>query len=424
MSEVSRRSAARSRGSRAQPSGIARHGRLRKASPVGSVVKFLAAGLAVLLVSSISVGAIAVNGLTSKVKTVDIPTGKNGPLPEVGAIEGGFNILIVGNDTRDGQGGVGGTTEDAEGELNDVTILLHVSEDQSNAVVVSFPRDLVVGIPECENSDGDTKSYSTEPINTALSYGGLSCVAQTVTDLTGLDIQYAGLIKFQGVIAMGDAIGGVDVCVDGPMIDDYTGINIEEAGTYTLMGVDALNFLRSRHAVGDGSDLTRIDSQQSYLSSLVRKLQNDNILGDLKKVFGLANAALSNMTLSTSLGNVTTMVSIAQALKNIPPEKVTFVRYPGFPGDSEGAYAGKVTPDEIRGEKLMSLIADDIPFTLSGVDDRGAALDPSAPVTPTDPAAPAPDPSAPPSESSEVPVLDKVSGQTAAERTCTVTNDY
>jgi LCP family protein required for cell wall assembly len=412
------RSELRTRSSASTLTGIARHGRLRKSSPIATIAKFIAASLAVVLVSGVSVGALAVTGLTSKVTVVDIPGSQAGgvPLPEVGAIEGGFNILIAGSDTREDQGGIGGTTDDDSGELNDVTMLLHVSQDQTNAVAISFPRDMVVGIPECENADGDIKGYSTEPLNTALSYGGLSCVAQSVTELTGLPIQYAGLIKFQGVINMADAIGGVDVCVDGPMVDDNTGINIAEAGTQTLTGIDALAFLRSRAAVGDGSDLTRISSQQVYLSSLVRKLKSSETLGDISKVYALADAALSNMTVSPDLNSIPTMVAIAQALKNIPLENVTFVQYPGTTGGS-GVYLNKVQPNEYAADALLEYIKADQPFALEAIgDDRGSVLDPNAPVAPT--------PTAPATDAPETPVAEGVSGQRADQYTCTVTNSY
>ena len=410
------RSELRARGASSAPTGIARHGRLRKSSPVTTIVKFIAAALAVVLMSGVSVGALAVTSLTSKTAVVDIPGTQAGgaPLPQVGAIEGGFNILIAGSDTRQDQGGIGGSVEDDSGELNDVTMLLHVSQDQTNAVAISFPRDMVVGIPECENPDGYTKGYSTEPINTALSYGGLSCVAQTITEFTGLPVQYAGLIKFSGVINMADAIGGVDVCVDGPMIDGNTGINIVKAGTYNLKGIDALAFLRSRAAVGDGSDLTRISSQQVYLSALVRKLKSSETLGDLTKVYALADAALSNMTVSSSLNSIPTMVSIAQALKNIPLENVTFVQYPGTTGGS-GVYTGKVQPNQYAADALLEYIKADQPFVLEAAgDERGSTLDPNAPLVPPTPATDAPD----------VPVAEGVRGQTAAQYTCTITNSY
>jgi LCP family protein required for cell wall assembly len=388
--------------------GIARHGRLSRQRAWPRILGFIAAALAVVLVSGVAVGAIVVTSLTSKIDTVDINPSQP-PIPAVGAIEGGFNILIVGSDMCET------APEDCgerEGNLNDVNILLHVSQDQTNAVAISFPRDLVVGIPECpwEDGSGDTKPYSTERINTALFYGGLNCAVMTVQELTGLPIQFAGLITFNGVIAMGDAIGGVPVCVTGPIFDPNTGLAIGQAGTVELRGLDALAFLRSRAGVGDGSDLTRISSQQVYLSSLVRKLQGEETLGDFKKVYDLASAALSNMKLSSSLGNIDTMIAIAAALKDIPPERVMFVQYPGTTG-GDGVYLDAVQPNFEAGDQLMAYVAADQPFGLAAVGDGdGSTVDPNAPV---DPDAPVPDPS--------LPVLPAaITGQPASAQTCSV----
>ena len=400
--ELRSRSELRVRGGSSAP-GLARHGRLRKASPWGTIAKFVAAALAVILVSGASVGAIAFNSIYSKRTVVALVGETEGPPPQIGAIEGGFNILIVGSDTRGGQYGIGGDVADDSSVLNDVNILLHVSQDQTNAVAISFPRDMVVGIPECpwDDGSGDTKGYSTEPINVALYYGGLPCVVLTVEELTGLPIQFAGMITFDGVVDMSDAIGGVDVCITAPMYDPYTGIDLPTAGTWKLSGFNALAFLRSRHGVGDGSDLTRISSQQVYLSSLVRTLKSQDTLGDVKKLYNLANAAVSSMTLSSSLADVSTMVSIALALKNIPLERVTFVQYPGNTG-GDGIYAGKVRPDTATGDEMMALIAADQPFVLAETTDgRGSTIDPNAPVA-------TPDPTAAPVDNSGLPVVEGV----------------
>jgi len=421
--ELRPRSELRARPGAGGAKGLARHGRLRKAGPVGTIAKVLAATLAVVLVSGASVGAIAFNSLYSKKTSVALVGETQGPPPQIGAIQGGFNILIAGSDTRAGQGGIGGTTEDDAAQLNDVTMLLHVSQDQTNAVAISFPRDMVVGIPECPFADGSahTKPYSTEAINTALSYGGLPCIALTVQELTGLPIQFAGLITFQGVIDLSNAIGGVSVCVTAPMVDPYTGIDLPAAGTYNLKGDQALAFLRSRHGVGDGSDLTRISSQQVYLSSLVRTMKSSNTLGNYKTLYDLADAALRNMTLSNSLSNVPTMVSIALALKKIPMERVTFVQYPGSTGQTEAPYVGKVRPNRELGDQLMALVAADQPFALdSAGDGQGSVADTSAPTAPATPAPGATSTDAPVSNTG-LPVLSGVRGQTAADRTCSVT---
>ena len=401
--------------------GIARHGQLKKSNPWPTIVKFVAATLAVVLVSGASVGAVAFNSIYSQREVVTLVSETLGPPPQIGAIEGGFNILIVGTDTRVGQGGIGGTEDEVESVLNDVNLLLHVSQDQTNATAISFPRDLVVGIPQCAWEDGSgTKGFSTEPINTALFYGGLPCVVQTVELLTGLPIQFAGMISFQGVIDMSNAIGGVDVCVNGPVVDEYSGINLPTAGTYSLQGGDALAFLRSRKGVGDGSDLTRISSQQVFLSSLVRTLKSSETLGDVKKVYNLANSAIGNMVLSSSLADVSTMASIALALKDIPLERVTFVQYPGRTGGT-GIYSGKVQPQEALGDALMAQIASDQPFLLeSAGDGRGSELNPNAPV----PVAPDPTatgtPAVAPIDNTGLPVVQGVRGQTAADYTCSI----
>ena len=321
-----------------------RHAGRRRRGPWGSLFGALALGLAVVLVSGSAVAAVTLNFLNRQVQATVVTIGEtDGPPPQIGAIEGGFNILIVGTDTREGQGGIGGTEEDAGGVLNDVNILLHVSQDQTNATAVSFPRDLVVGIPECPDEDGDTKVYSTESLNTALYYGGLQCAVMTIATLTGLPIQFAGMIDFVGVGNMASAVGGVTICTTGPVVDGSTGIDLPIAGQYTLEGTEALAFLRTRHGVGDGSDLTRISSQQTFLSALMRQIKSADTLSDPKKVFALSQAALNNMSLSAGLADPYTIASIALALKDIPLERITFVQYPGTTGGT-GIYAGKVQP--------------------------------------------------------------------------------
>jgi LCP family protein required for cell wall assembly len=422
--ELRRRSELRARSRSGSVKGIARHGRLRKAGPAGTIVTVVAVALAVLLVSGTSVAAMAFNSVYSKKTSVALVGETDGPPPQIGAISGGFNILIAGSDTRSNQGGIGGTVADDSASLNDVNILLHVSQDQTNAVAISIPRDMVVGIPECPLTDrpGHTKPYSTEPINVALSYGGLPCIVLAVQELTGLPIQFAGMITFQGVIDLSNAIGGVSVCITAPMVDPYTGINLPAAGTYNLQGDTALAFLRSRHGVGDGSDLTRISSQQVFLSSLVRTMKSSNTLGNYKTLYELADAALRNMTLSNGLSNVPTMISIALALKNIPMQRVTFVQYPGFTGQTEAPYTGKVRPNKDLGDKLIALVAADQPFTLdSAGDGQGSVADTSA-------STPAPAPTGASAASTDapvsnvgLPVLSGIRGQTAADRTCSIT---
>jgi LCP family protein required for cell wall assembly len=413
--------------------GIARHGRLRAPNPFGTILKFLAASVAVLMVSGASVAAITWVKFDSSIKTVTLANETAGPPPSLGAFDGGFNVLLVGSDSRAGSGEKG-----PDSALNDVNILLHVSQDQTNAVAVSIPRDLIVPIPSCpkENGKGSYGAMSAQPINSTLSYGGLPCTVITVEALTGLKIPFAGLITFTGVTDVSTAIGGVPVCVSGPFHDHFTNFTLPKAGTYSLQGHDALMFLRSRHGVGDGSDLGRISSQQVFLSSLVRTVKSSDTLTDFTKMFNIATVVTQSMTLSNSLKNVNTMVAMAQVLKKLPLDRIMFVQYPGVTGGT-GIYANKVQPDKYAAKALFDKIKADEPFALKAGDTgRGSVADPNAPVTeaPVDPAAPSPsgspaasdappDPSGTPSTDSGLHVLDGVQGQSAADYTCSKVNN-
>ena len=416
MSEVSKR-APRT----AAPVATVRHGRLKKSAAWKTVLGFIGGTLAMLLVAGSSVAAIAVWQLQDSIDTEEIPFDTQGPPPAIAEYEGGFNILLVGSDTREGQG-------DAYGHetavLNDVNMLLHVAADQKSAVLVSIPRDMVVPLPDCENGGPATG----EPINTTLYYGGLSCTVETVQNLTGLPIQFAGIITFNGVIAMSTAVGGVEVCADEAIFDPYTGLNIP-AGASTLEGFPALAFLRSRHGVGDGSDLGRISSQQVFLSSLVRKIKSDDTLTNLPRLYAIAQAATQNMTLSENFARLDTLVSIALVLKNIPLENIVMVQYPSRTGGT-GIYLGKVQPVTSTANALFAAIKADTPIGLDANAigaNGGSELNPNAPAPSTPAADPSatPDPAATPEETVapvDTQVIPGLKGQTAAQYTCSVAN--
>ena len=294
------------------------------------MLKFLGVGVVVVAVSAASIVAIDTYRLVASADIIDIPFQSDGPPPDVAAMEGGFNILIVGSDKGETPQEI---KDRGKAELNDVTMILHVSQDSTNAVAVSIPRDMVVPIPPCpqEDGSGNYARMSGQPINVTLSYGGLPCTILTIQELTGLTIDFAGLITFNGVIQMSDAVGGVPVCLAEGITDAYSGFD-KPAGNHILQGWEALAFLRSRHAVGNGSDLTRITSQQVFLSSLVRTLKSEDTLNDPIKVYNLANAAISNMSLTSNFAHPDVLVSVARALATLDLDRVTFVQYPGVTG--------------------------------------------------------------------------------------------
>jgi LCP family protein required for cell wall assembly len=400
------------------------HARRRRRSPRRAIIATLALSVACTLAATGSLAAIYFGTFTAKVtrNAVDIGDAKGVKPPTVGEYEGGFNLLLVGvdNDPTQSKAHYG----PRDGTLNDVNILLHVSADHSNAVAVSLPRDLVIPLPSCLSEDGSHRSSAASalPLNNAWSYGGLRCVVDTVEQLSGLEIPFAGAVTFDGTAALSDAVGGVDVCVTAPIDDIHTGLNIP-AGHSTLQGADALAFVRTRYQVGDGSDLGRISSQQVFMSSLVRKIKSDGTLGDPGKLARIAEVASDNMKLSTTLANPLQMVSIALALRKVPLEKVAFVQYPGTTG-ADGVYTNKVKPSLAVAAQLWAALEADRAIALDDAavgEAGGSTLDPSAPSTGAD-STPSPSPdgaASTPPVGADAATIPGLHGQTAAQQTCT-----
>ncbi|WP_313355245.1 LCP family protein [Microbacterium sp.] len=412
---------------RRQP--VARHGQLRSPSAVGQLLKIVGVVLAVVLVSGVGVAGYVLSSFTTTVSAnaVELEDTKELP-PDIGAYPGGFDILLAGVDTCEEKYahlfGARCTGKDSGGTLNDVNLLVHVSAEPRRVTAVSFPRDLMLPIPECTDADGNTKSaMSKQPLNVAYEHGGegggLNCVAQTISKLTGEDIEFAAKVTFGGVIEITDAIGGVDVCLANPIKDKYTGLDMP-AGTHTIQGMQALQFLRTRHGVGDGSDLGRIGNQQQYMSSLARKMISGEVLGNVPTMLRLADTGLNNLEASTSLADPMKIVQIALAVKSVPFEDIVFVQYPTATDPND---PNKVVPDKQAATALWDAIAANkqLQITHENTKDDGVVVQqPETPAAPEAPATEAPDPAA-----TETPVTDDVAqlpssikGNSAAVQTC------
>jgi LCP family protein required for cell wall assembly len=397
-------------------SPLARHGRLRSPGLVGAVLRFVAVGLCVVLVAGVSLGAIAYQRFVGNVdhNRVALPGDTATDIPQIGAYSGTVNLLLVGSDTRTGQKGHYG--ENPGSTLNDVNILIHISDDHTKATVISFPRDLFVSRPSCANPADTAQTLPAATgvkINSVLEYGGLGCVRDTVADLTGMKIPFAALITFDGVVEMSNAVGGVSVCVAKAINDDYTGLHLTK-GEHTLKGTTALEFLRTRHGVGDGSDLTRISSQQVFLSSLVRKIKSNATLTDVTKLYGLAIAASGSMSLSSGLASVDTMVSIGRAVAGIPLAQFVLVQYPTtLYGDGlvPNSSSAKVLIDAVKADKVLRLAKKQ-----TGATDGSGSV-PQSTAAPT--ASPSPSTT---SSSGTVDLPSTVVGQTVEQQTCSVGN--
>jgi LCP family protein required for cell wall assembly len=372
--------------------------------------------VAVLLVSTIGVAAFVVTHLagTAAANSVALEDPVELP-PDIGAWEGGFDVLLIGIDKceKDIAHLFGKRCNDKEqsGKLNDVDLLVHVSNNPRRVTVVSFPRDMMIAQPECTDENGTVhRRTSRAAVNEAYGRGGLNCVAKTISELSGQKVTFAASLTFGGVIEITDAIGGVEVCLAKPIDDPDTDLHLT-AGTHSLKGLEALNFLRTRHGLVGGSDLSRIGNQQQYMSSLVRKVTSAEVLGNVGTVLRLAEIGVKRSELSDNL-NPMRIAQVALALKDVPPSDYVFLQYPVFDDPRDKA---KVIPDEVSAEAMWAAIAENRPLQITHqrgaqegvVDAPGQTTAPTAPTTPT-----------PGATGGAVDLPSNVKGQSADTRTC------
>ncbi|MFJ8476808.1 LCP family protein [Kitasatospora sp. NPDC094011] len=352
---------------------------------------------AVLVLSVVGAGAWFYHRLDNNITTFDaggVATERPpAPVPAAPGAQVPVNVLLLGSDTRDDGNNALGGGDDGVGN-SDTAILVHVYADHKHAVGVSIPRDTLVTIPSCKLTDGTwTKPRTDQMFNSAFGVGQLAkgnpaCTQNTVEKLTGLRIDHTVVVDFKGAAAMTDALGGVEACVPND-VNEY-GIQLKK-GMQKLSGKSAVDYLRARHGIGDNSDIGRMKRQQAFLSSMIKKVQDQGF--SLPTLLPLADAATKSLTVDEGLGTAMKLVDFARSVEDIKLSDVTFVTAPWrFAGER----VRLVQPDA---DELWKLLRED--RTLDGHSTAGtgaatasAAASPSAgpatgaPLTPDQAAAP------------------------------------
>ncbi|MFF0548569.1 LCP family protein [Streptomyces sp. NPDC004311] len=242
---------------------------------------------------------------------------------------GAQNILLIGSDSRAGRGNAG-YGEDKGTQRSDTTILLHLPRDRESATAVSIPRDLMTEIPSCLKPDGSRTAPSFAQFNWSFEWGGAACTIRTVEKLTGIRIDHHMVIDFAGFKRMVDAVGGVEVCLRQPVDDTQAKLRLP-AGRQTLRGEQALGFVRARHSLGNGSDTERMQRQQQFLGSLVKKVQSNGVLLNPARLYPLLDAATSSLTTDPGLASLRNLYELVRGVRDIPTERITFLTVPRRP---------------------------------------------------------------------------------------------
>ncbi|MFE6622163.1 LCP family protein [Streptomyces sp. NPDC057740] len=286
--------------------------------------------------------------LNDNIRSVDInsalgdnrpPRALTTPSPSVSASPlptGSLNILVLGSDSRTGAenqelgGGSGG------GARSDTAMVVHVDAGRTAATVVSIPRDTLVTRPSCPLPSGGTtrEAYSTM-FNSAYAVGGPVCAVKTVESLTGVRMDHYLEIDFSGFAKLVDALGGVTVTTDEDIDDEDSHLTLA-AGTHHLDGEQALALARTRHGIGDGSDLGRIGLQQNLVKALLDQISATSLLTDPARLYRVADAATAGLTTDTGLDSLTELMDLGRSLRGLTSDAVRTVTMPVAPAPSDG----------------------------------------------------------------------------------------
>ncbi|MFE1198842.1 LCP family protein [Streptomyces olivaceoviridis] len=303
-------------------------GRRRKAPSTGRralrATAWTAAGVVVLGGAGAGYLYFKLNG---NLHSVDINQALGTDRPSK-ADNGSENILVLGSDTRSGTNKkLGGGTDDGSAR-SDTAMIVHVYEGHKRASVVSIPRDTLVDRPQCTDTKGTTHpAASGVMFNEAYSTGGAACAVKTVESLSGIRMDHYLEVDFQGFQKLIDDLGGVRVTTTKDIDDRQSHLKLK-AGTHTLNGEQALGLVRTRHGVGDGSDLGRIQLQQAFVKALIDQVKHVGVLTNPKKLYDLADTATKAVTTDSDLGSVDSLIDFAGGLKGIGSSHMKMVTMP------------------------------------------------------------------------------------------------
>ncbi|MBG0826861.1 LCP family protein [Planomonospora sp. ID67723] len=316
-----------------------------------------AAMLLVVALTATAVGAYV--KLAGNVKHIEVGAEDLGARPAKVATKA-MNVLVVGSDQRDGKNARYGRFA---GERTDTIMLAHISPKRDNAMVISFPRDSMVELPACRARQGfPGQQPHTGMINESFNSGGIACTWKTLETLTGIHIDHFVKVDFTGFKGMVDAVGGVEVCIPEPINDTKALLHLP-AGRQTLKGEQALGYVRARYSLGDGSDIGRIQRQQMFIASMVKKVMSGETLTDPTRLFGFLDAATKSVTTDPGL-TPGVIKDLAVSAEGLAAGQIHFIT---TPWRYSLTHPGKVEWVEPQSKKLFAVVAGDKPISDAGI---------------------------------------------------------
>jgi len=316
-----------------------------------------------------------------------------------------INVLLVGTDNAPGR----------EATLTDVLLVVSIDPVAETAVMISVPRDTgYVPLPDERMFAGGLYPDKVNELALQASLDpatwcpdipddpeacGIRTVERSVGLYLGLEIHHFALLDMAGFADMIDAIGGVELCLPGELVDpafDGSLTNGESndglvlpSGCHLYIGINALAYARSRQGyieMPDGervqqTDFDRAERQQRVLLALRSELADSDTLLELPQLLRAISRTVNTDFPREQAGDLASLLPLI-AGPNIERVVLGYPDFVDLPVNPEENYLLTPKRDQIRDEMAR----------LFGLDAlQGWYLGTTAP-SPSDPAAGAPTP--------------------------------
>lgn len=293
------------------------------------IARILGYGALTLVLAIGLFGVYTYRMLQENINTINVED-QLGDRPDDVEIEGPkepLNVLVMGSDTRDGEGNaIDRHTGNGFG-LSDTTMLMHLSADRKFAYGVSLPRDAMVERPTCYKEDGTEIPGGFDMWNAAFSYGGPACTIRQFEQLSGIRVDHFVVVDFNGFKDMVNAIDGVDICLPTDVNDPVGNIYLK-AGSRKVKGQEALDYVRVRHNISNNGDIGRMKRQQEFVAAMANKVMSMGVLGRPDRLLKFLKAATKSLTLDHKLNSPLKIADIGSEFAGIGLDKIKFITVP------------------------------------------------------------------------------------------------
>ena len=218
-----------------------------------------------------------------------------------------LTILIVGTDQRPWD------TEPANLRRSDSIMLAHLPADRSMAYVISIPRYQIVSFR------GERQMLFDVYVA-----GGMAGLRDAVQGITGITLDGVVEVDFAGLVAVTDAVGGVDLCLEKRVVSEHTQ-HVYLPGCRRFSGVEAMDYLRQGNNRSQRDDPARQSHGRAYVKALLTRLAG----ADLSQIMRVVETARTAIRMDLGPRGLAGLFAVA---KDVKPDSLLGLGLPATAG--------------------------------------------------------------------------------------------